>query len=116
MNNKLLKELIDLIAFQPLLEELKLDKQPVEFQSKFIEQIQEKVEDLSILKIRQNLTEEEFENLMNLESEDSFNNFLSQKGLNFDEILQEVILFLRDHLIDYRDGIDEFFKDTKNGI
>lgn len=110
--NKLPKYFLEIISFQPLLVELGLDNQPIEFQKEFIEEISKKVEGLFFLKISSLLNESDFNHLNTLTEETEINTFLGEKNIDLDEILSSVTDFIADYLSDYRDGINNFIKNT----
>ena len=110
--NKFLKQTTDLVLFQPLLVELGLDDQPIEFQNSFIADLQEKFDDLIILKLSQLLSEEEMGILESFETEEDVDSFLQQKNINFEEVVESVGVFLKDHLMDYKDGLDEYLNEN----
>lgn len=108
--NKLPKYFLEIISFQPLLVELGLENQPIEFQKEFIEEISKKVEGLFFLKISSLMDEHDFAHLNTLTDADEIKNFLEEKNIDLDEILSSVTDFIADYLSDYRDGINNFIK------
>lgn len=104
------QKFITRIALDDLLNDLGLGDMTEEFKSQMAEDILEKYHQLVTLKLNQLLGEEKFEQLIELE-EDQQDIFLTEHQINLQEVMQFTADFLREHLEDYSQGVEEFLED-----
>lgn len=104
------QKFITRIALDDLLNDLGLGDMPEEFKSQMSEDILEKYHQLVTLKLDQLLGREKLEQLIELE-EDKQEDFLAENQVNLQEVMQFTADFLREHLEDYSQGVDEFLED-----
>lgn len=106
-----IKNIISRISLDNLLNDLGLENTTEEFKQNFTTTLEEKYYKLVEMKLFDKLGEEKFNQLLDKTSE-NLDQFLEENIISLPDIMQEVADFLRVHLEDYKDGIEDFIENA----
>lgn len=103
-----IKNIITRLSLDNLLNDLGLEDTSEEFKTKFTTMLEEKYYQLVSLKLQEKLGDK-YDQFLET-SEEKLDEFLDKNSVDLGKIMQDVADFLRKHLEDYQQGVDDFLQ------